>query len=83
VKKEDLTINVPLAQMDHISITENVEIAQMDIGQMMLQILVMFVILHVNYVMEVLTMIVPNVILPMDSISRMMDNVFDPVSTSA
>lgn len=53
VKKDHLTINVLPAQNNLIFIKGFVELAQMDTGQMMLLILVIFVILHVNYVIPV------------------------------
>lgn len=77
VMKEHSTINVLLAQTDHISMMEFVEIAQMPTGQMKTQILVTNAIPHVNYVMDPVNMTVPNVMFPMDSIFKMMDNVSD------
>jgi hypothetical protein len=77
VKSEHLTINVLHVQMDLISMMEIVEVAQMVIGQMIAPTLVTLVMIHVGYVTVLHNMIVPLVILPMDSISKTMDNVSD------
>lgn len=72
-------INVLLAQTEPISSMEFVEPAQLDTGQMLMEILVILVTnLVLNVVVE-LQMIVPNVILMMDSIFKMMEHVSDHV----
>lgn len=56
---------------------ELVDLAQMVTIQMIQQILVINVILLVYYVMDQEIMIVPHVMFPMDSISKMTDHVSD------